>query len=149
VFCAAPAQRPQRGVVLAMLLLNPALLLIDHGHFQYNGISLGLSLGAAAAIAAGWEIAGSVMFCLALNHKQMALYYAPAFFGHLLGRCLQRPTLAGKVGLGASPLGRRRLGCHRPCHLTRSPAATACRQSPFPPWVSPSWRHLACCGPPT
>ena len=32
-------------------------------------------------------IIGSVYFCLALNFKQMTLYYAPAIFFYLLGRC--------------------------------------------------------------
>ena len=41
---------------------------------------------------------GSVLFCLSLNHKQMSMYYGPAFFAHLLGKCLQRSSLAGKVG---------------------------------------------------
>ena len=53
--------------------------------------------GAAGAIAAGHDCWGSFLFCLSLNHKQMSMYYAPAFFAHLLGRCLQRPTWSGKV----------------------------------------------------
>ena len=35
--------------VLAALLFSPAVLLIDHGHFQYNCIGLGLAAGGAAA----------------------------------------------------------------------------------------------------
>jgi len=84
--------------VLAALLLNPAHVLIDHGHFQFNCISLGLALGAAVAIAAAdRRLLGSVLFCAALSHKQMSLFYAPAFFAHLLGRCLERPGAARKV----------------------------------------------------
>ncbi|KAG6532925.1 hypothetical protein ZIOFF_006784 [Zingiber officinale] len=75
---------------LAMILLNPCLILIDHGHFQYNCISLGLTLGAIAAILSQKEITASILFCLAINHKQMSLYYAPAFFSHLLGKCFRR-----------------------------------------------------------
>lgn len=33
-------------------------------------------------------VIGSCFFCLALNFKQMTLYYAPAIFCYLLGRCL-------------------------------------------------------------
>ncbi|KAH6755955.1 ALG6 [Perilla frutescens var. hirtella] len=73
-----------------MILLNPCLILIDHGHFQYNCISLGLTTAAVAAILSNRDLVGSVLFCLALNHKQMSAYYAPAFFGYLLGKCLRR-----------------------------------------------------------
>ena len=45
----------------------------------------------------GRQLLGSFLFCLALNHKQMTLYYAPAFFAHLLGRCLQKPSWTRKV----------------------------------------------------
>jgi alpha-1,3-glucosyltransferase len=46
--------RPQeRTALLLAVLLQPASLLVDHGHFQYNCISLGLSAAAAAAVAAG------------------------------------------------------------------------------------------------
>ncbi|XP_058778912.1 probable dolichyl pyrophosphate Man9GlcNAc2 alpha-1,3-glucosyltransferase [Vicia villosa] len=75
---------------ITMLLLNPCLILIDHGHFQYNCISLGFTIAAVAAILSGKDLVGSVLYCLALNHKQMSTYFAPAFFGHLLGKCLRR-----------------------------------------------------------
>ncbi|KAG6394382.1 hypothetical protein SASPL_144966 [Salvia splendens] len=73
-----------------MILLNPCLILIDHGHFQYNCISLGLTTAAVAAILSNRDLVGSMLFCLALNHKQMSAYYAPAFFAYLLGKCLRR-----------------------------------------------------------
>ncbi|XP_006848211.2 probable dolichyl pyrophosphate Man9GlcNAc2 alpha-1,3-glucosyltransferase [Amborella trichopoda] len=75
---------------LAMILLLPGVILIDHGHFQYNCISLGLTIGAVAAIISENDVLASVLYCLALNHKQMSAYYAPAFFGHLLGKCIRR-----------------------------------------------------------
>ncbi|XP_047310581.1 probable dolichyl pyrophosphate Man9GlcNAc2 alpha-1,3-glucosyltransferase [Impatiens glandulifera] len=75
---------------IAMILLNPCLILIDHGHFQYNCISLGLAAGAIAAILSDKDLLACVLFSLALNHKQMSAYFAPAFFGHLFGKCLRR-----------------------------------------------------------
>jgi len=38
-------------------------------------------------------IIGSIYFCLALNFKQMTLYYAPAIFFYLLGRCFANKQL--------------------------------------------------------
>ncbi|KAF4379590.1 hypothetical protein F8388_023607 [Cannabis sativa] len=75
---------------IAMVLLNPCLILIDHGHFQYNCISLGLTVGAVAAILSNSDLIACFLFSLALNHKQMSAYFAPAFFSHLLGKCLKR-----------------------------------------------------------
>eukprot|EP00850_Spirogloea_muscicola_P015051 SM000112S23993 [mRNA] locus=s112:197114:199570:- [translate_table: standard] len=107
----AARPRRERAWALAALLFQPALILIDHGHFQVvhaagpmpNELVVARCSGAAAAIAAGRDILGSVLFCLSLNHKQMSMYYAPALFGHLLGRCLQqRRPLLGIVRLGAT-----------------------------------------------
>ena len=36
----------ERLWTLAACVLQPAALLIDHGHFQYNGLSLGLTVRA-------------------------------------------------------------------------------------------------------
>jgi alpha-1,3-glucosyltransferase len=49
IACAAAyTSAPQdRVAVLGTMLFNPALIIIDHGHFQYNCISLGLAVGAS------------------------------------------------------------------------------------------------------
>ncbi|XP_010316337.1 probable dolichyl pyrophosphate Man9GlcNAc2 alpha-1,3-glucosyltransferase isoform X3 [Solanum lycopersicum] len=61
----------------AMILLNPCLILIDHGHFQYNCISLGLTVAAVSAILSDRDIVGSILFSFALNHKQVLSRLAP------------------------------------------------------------------------
>ncbi|KAF0700144.1 Aste57867_9332 [Aphanomyces stellatus] len=75
---------------LMFVLLQPAFVLIDHGHFQYNNVSLGFATLAVACILQDHEVLGSIFFCCALNFKQMALYYAPAFTFFLLAKCLHR-----------------------------------------------------------
>jgi alpha-1,3-glucosyltransferase len=74
--------------LLHLLLLHPTLLVLDHGHFQYNGVSLGLALGAVAATARGNNLLCAFLFSLALNFKQMELYHSLPFFVHLLVLCL-------------------------------------------------------------
>jgi alpha-1,3-glucosyltransferase len=59
---------------------------------QYNNVCLGLSALGVAFLLRGHEFLGSVTFSLALNFKQMALYYAPAFGVYLLARCIYRPN---------------------------------------------------------
>ena len=90
-----PAARRRRLCLVLTALCQPALVLIDHGHFQYNAVSLGLALwsfhfmtsgGAGRRRSFAGPAWGSVLFCLALNFKQMELYHAPAVFAYLLGR---------------------------------------------------------------
>lgn len=133
-----------RHVALYTVLLQPALILIDHGHFQYNAVMLGLSAmsfallysrlpnvhvragmrpGTDTANSAGLQrmlldslsrqisyeyVIAAIFFSLSLCFKQMALYYAPAVFAVMLGRCV---GLAGQgwrrgawlfLGLGAA-----------------------------------------------
>jgi hypothetical protein len=77
-----------QNAALLTLLLQPALLLIDFGHFQYNSVMLGLTIHALNAFASDRELLGAAFFVGALCFKQMALYYAPPIFGYLLGRCI-------------------------------------------------------------
>ncbi|XP_076580357.1 dolichyl pyrophosphate Man9GlcNAc2 alpha-1,3-glucosyltransferase [Chaetodon auriga] len=81
---------------LFCFLLYPGLILIDYGHFQYNGVSLGFALWGVLALGLGWDVLGSVAFCLALNYKQMELYHALPFFCYLLGKCIK----LGPMGRG-------------------------------------------------
>ncbi|GCC35929.1 dolichyl pyrophosphate Man9GlcNAc2 alpha-1,3-glucosyltransferase isoform X1 [Chiloscyllium punctatum] len=83
---------PERKKISSMLcaLLYPGLILIDHGHFQYNSVSLGLALWGLLGLLFDRVLFGSVAFCLALNYKQMELYHALPFFCYLLGNCLKK-----------------------------------------------------------
>ena len=95
---------------LLFILINPTLTLIDHGHFQYNCVSLGLMqmalyyiLKTTTTSAASnnknrpilkkrWLVLASFFFTLALNYKQMELYHALPFFFYLLGVCIKSDT---------------------------------------------------------
>ena len=96
----------------ALILLAPAPILVDHGHFQYNNWSLGLTTYAVAAIVRGRNVLGSVLFTAALCHKQMSLYHAPAFFAHLLGVSL-RPGRRREKSVRRGGQARRRGGFNR------------------------------------
>ena len=97
------SQRTQEQAFL-VLLLQPALLLVDHGHFQYNSVMLGkfayrqlnpysssavgFSLLSISCLSRGQDVYGAIFFVLSLGFKQMALYYAPAIGSYLLAKCL-------------------------------------------------------------
>lgn len=89
------------------MLMQPSLILVDHGHFQYNSISLGFALWGVMAVITDWDVLGSVAFCLALNYKQMELYHSLPFFCYLLGKALRfkrdwRDALSHVVKLGVA-----------------------------------------------
>lgn len=75
-------------IIAAAILFLPDLIIIDHGHFQYNSIMLGLSLLALNNLLYDKLALASVLFTLAIGFKQMALYYAPIFFFYLLSLCV-------------------------------------------------------------
>lgn len=81
----------------ALVLITPGLLLIDHGHFQYNGVCIGLALAGAQLIVEGYDLLGSLFFSLSLNYKQMSLYYALIFFVVLLRKCFLQRTWFRRV----------------------------------------------------
>ncbi|CAG2172968.1 unnamed protein product [Oppiella nova] len=73
------------NVILAMLFLwNPGLLLVDHIHFQYNGILSGILLLSMARVIQKRELEAAFWFAVLLNMKHIYVYISPAFFVYLL-----------------------------------------------------------------
>ena len=78
----------ESSIALVAILMQPATILIDHGHFQYNTIMLGFVLASMSCMLSDHPIWACTFFVAALCFKQMALYFAPAIFAYLLGVCL-------------------------------------------------------------
>ncbi|PWN43940.1 ALG6, ALG8 glycosyltransferase [Ceraceosorus guamensis] len=135
--------RRTRSIAAMTILLQPSLVLIDHGHFQYNSVMLGFCVGAfsllysslpnpdlpffSAPVASAsdpstetalaqqteWQtrtrnlsrrvsydyVLAAFFFTLALCFKQMALYFAPAVFAIMLGRCAGLARVGFERGL--------------------------------------------------
>jgi alpha-1,3-glucosyltransferase len=90
----------ESAIALTALLMQPATILIDHGHFQYNTVMLGFQLASIASMLAGRSLWSCVFFVCALGFKQMALFYAPAVAAYLAGSCLfLRINIARFIGM--------------------------------------------------
>ncbi|KAK4230571.1 ALG6, ALG8 glycosyltransferase family-domain-containing protein [Podospora fimiseda] len=88
------------SVALAAILMQPATILIDHVHFQYNTVMLGFAVASMSSMLAERYLWSAVFFVAALGFKQMALYYAFPVFAYLLGSCVSpRINVARFIGI--------------------------------------------------
>lgn len=94
----APSTTSKRAIT-AVLLAHPALLLIDHGHFQYNGVMLGLFIVTLYFCAVRRYNLAAWAFVACITFKQMGLYYAPAIFAFLLSKTITKPQAFVALGL--------------------------------------------------
>ncbi|EME50342.1 glycosyltransferase family 57 protein [Dothistroma septosporum NZE10] len=76
-------------IALTAILMQPATILIDHGHFQYNTVMLGLIVAAMSNMIAGRNLWACIFFVGALGFKQMALFYALIVAAYLAGSCFK------------------------------------------------------------
>lgn len=129
----ATQRRPQGGggpkdgrqSAAAWLLLLPSLIIIDHGHFQYNSISLGLALLAAVLMARRRHVAAAAAFALSLNYKQMLLYFAPVFFVAMLAECWE----GGIAAVWGAAEGRNAAAESKPMEKVAAVAEVSARQA--------------------
>ncbi|XP_031553911.1 dolichyl pyrophosphate Man9GlcNAc2 alpha-1,3-glucosyltransferase-like [Actinia tenebrosa] len=97
LLCIPGKSRPHKVLIAAVMLLYPGLTLIDHGHFQYNAVSLGFCLWGVIGLCMEYDMLGSVAFMLALSYKQMELYHSMPFFFYLLGKTFTINSWFGRL----------------------------------------------------
>ena len=91
-----------------LIVLNPGLLWLDHIHFQYNGMVLGVLLLSLGLLMNGnnvpgdswsydlYHLSGAAVFAILLNLKHLFLPLAPLYFCYLLERyCLMKTPEGG------------------------------------------------------
>ncbi|KAG6476542.1 hypothetical protein ZIOFF_065784 [Zingiber officinale] len=74
----------RRSIVLVLLLWSPALLIVDHIHFQYNGYLLGILLLSLSFLEEGRDLAAGIAFSVLICSKHLFLIAAPLYFVYLL-----------------------------------------------------------------
>lgn len=78
------------SLLILTVLFKPDLILIDHGHFQYNSLILGLILLSFYFLLTKKYYYVCVCYTIAIHSKQMAVYYSLAFLGSLIGLTIKQ-----------------------------------------------------------
>ncbi|XP_014246209.1 probable dolichyl pyrophosphate Glc1Man9GlcNAc2 alpha-1,3-glucosyltransferase [Cimex lectularius] len=97
-----------------LVLVNVGLLIVDHMHFQYNGVLLGILLISISYVLSDEHLLGAFWFTFLLNMKHIFLYMAPAYGIYLLknycvtykqGKFCIKSTAVQLMKLGSVVLG--------------------------------------------
>lgn len=83
--------------VAAFASMLPALVLMDHGHFQYNALSLGLCVFAFSLYRSGRDALGAAMFCAAVYFKHLCLYFALGLLAHHVAQMCRAGGIKGAI----------------------------------------------------
>lgn len=116
----------RRRLALFLVAASPGIIIVDHIHFQYNGVLLGIFVLSIWACAGGKEILGGALFAALLCFKHIFLYPAPAFFVFLLRHYCRRDqktfsmarffalglTVLSVIGIALGPFLNAGLGPH-------------------------------------
>jgi alpha-1,3-glucosyltransferase len=78
-------------------MFNTGLLIVDHIHFQYNGMLFGFLLLSIAKLKQGSVLSGAFWFAVLLNLKHIYLYVAPAYIVYLFRKYCFKSGVTGWV----------------------------------------------------
>ncbi|ORX52839.1 glycosyltransferase family 57 protein [Hesseltinella vesiculosa] len=73
------------ALMVASVFLHPGLWIVDHIHFQYNGLLYGILVHSLVEARKQRYLTCAALFATLLNFKHIYLYIAPAYFVYLLG----------------------------------------------------------------
>ena len=94
VWMALPQTQRIRGLILT--LFSSTLFVVDHIHFQYNGMLLGMLLISIAFVERGRYMLGALTYMILVWSKHIFLFCAPVYFVYFLWAYVFRAS-----GLGA------------------------------------------------
>ena len=75
---------------ILLFLIQPCLIMIDNGHFQYNSVMIGFFILSIACFFQSRWILGCIFFSCSVLFKQMGLFWALPVFFYLLGQSYER-----------------------------------------------------------
>lgn len=81
------------ALTLLLILLSAGLFMVDHVHFQYNGMLLGVLILGIAALDSGKPYWAAFLFSVLVNAKHLFLAVCPAVFVYLLRRHCRSGTI--------------------------------------------------------
>ncbi|KAG9452482.1 hypothetical protein H6P81_005386 [Aristolochia fimbriata] len=74
----------RRRILFALVVWSPALIIVDHIHFQYNGFLIGVLLVSLSFLEEGRDLLGGYAFAVLLCLKHLFAVAAPLYFVYLL-----------------------------------------------------------------
>ncbi|GAQ91618.1 alpha-1,3-glucosyltransferase [Klebsormidium nitens] len=87
--CSLPASK--RALAAGAVIFSPGLIMVDHIHFQYNGVLLGLLILSIGLIKSGRDVLGGVLFASLLCSKHLFMVAGPVYFVYLLRHYCRGP----------------------------------------------------------
>lgn len=81
----------KRLIASGAIIFSPGLIMVDHIHFQYNGILLGLLIFSISLIRSGQDLLGGILFAVLVCSKHLFVVAGPVYFIYLLRHYCRGP----------------------------------------------------------
>lgn len=88
----------ERRLLCLLVVWSPALMMVDHVHFQYNGFLIGVLMVSVSFLLEGRDLAGGFVFAVVLCLKHLFSVAAPVYFVYLLRHYCKGGGFWGGVG---------------------------------------------------